>query len=145
MMYQQFKTKHGTTNYRMIKPFLLNEKVRKEGYAHFKSEGYMDLVIEYLGYLDHDGNPIYSMAHYGKQNGDLMCDPDVTFSVDDRKGRILPRSYQNDYLQVYQEVFTRDENGHLLYYPKLLTDIDDFLWTWCKNINVQGFKSTKAE
>ena len=36
--------------------------------------GYMDLCIEALGYNDHEGRPVYSVAHYGEQNGDLMRD-----------------------------------------------------------------------
>lgn len=47
----------------------------------FTAPGYMDLCIEALGYNDHEGRPVYSVAHYGEQNGDLMRDPDVTMGV----------------------------------------------------------------
>jgi len=131
------KTKHSTTNYKALKPFL--EAVdAAEGHKHFKSGGYMDLVIENLEYADEEGNPIYSIAHYGEQNGDLMADPDMEIAVNDKEGRIIPRTFQNDYMALFQQVF-KTQDGRRVYSPSLLRDLDAFLWQWLQNIEQQGF------
>lgn len=131
------RTKHSGTNYNALKPFL--EAVDKAGgHAHFKSPGFMDLCMENLHYQDHEGNPVFCMAHYGRQNGDLMADPDMEFSVNYKDGRIRPMTYQNDYFGMYQQVF-RTINGKLMYSEKLLRDLDGFLWQWLKTIELQGF------
>ena len=133
------KTKHSTTNYRAVMPFLLVVD-QNEGHKHFKSSGYMDLVIENLEYTDEDGNPIYSISHYGEQNGDLMADPDMEIAVNHREGRIIPRTFRNDYMGMYQVVFGT-QDGRRVYKPALLRDLDQFLWQWLKNIDAQGFKA----
>lgn len=130
--------RHSTTNYRMIEP-LVKACDNNDGYIKLESAGYMDLSLDNLQYSDHDGLPVYSMAHYGVQNGDAMADPDMTFAVDFEKKRIIPRSFQNDYMHVYHEVFV-ERDGKTLYSPSLLNDLDDFLWQWLKNIEEQGFK-----
>ena len=129
------KTKHATTNYRMIKPFLDAAGDHK----HFKSSGYMDLVIENLYCTDYAGRAVYSISHYGEQNGDLMADPDMEIAVDFSAGTITPRTFRNDYMGLYQNVF-KTINGKLMYSQRLLTDLDAFLWQWLQNIINQGFK-----
>ena len=133
------KTKHATTNYKALKPFI-DRTDAVGGYAKFKSGGYMDLVIERLYYTDGGDNAVYSIAHYGVQNGDLMCDPDMTFAVDRKHERIYPRSFKNDYIGLYQEVF---EDGDKMYHLGLFIELDAFLWQWLKNIKEQGFSPEK--
>ena len=130
-------TEHATTNYKAIMPFLLAAD-QNGGHKHFESEGYMDLVIENLQTTDADGFPVYSISHYGEQYGDLMADPDMEIAVNHAEGRIIPRTFQNDYLGIYQEVFRR-QDGRRVYSPSLLRDLDGFLWQWLKNIADQGF------
>lgn len=131
------KTKHSSTNYKSIKPFL--EVVNNnEGHYHFKADGFMDLVIENLQFNDYDGRAVYSISHYGEQNGDLMADPDMEIAVDTLTGRIIPRTFRNDYMGVYQEVF-KTIQGKMCYSHRLLIDLDTFLWQWLQNIKDQGF------
>lgn len=130
------KTKHMTSNYKMILPFV--KQVRLVGPSHFISDGYMDLVIEDLEYVDYSGNPVFSIAHYGKQNGDMMRDPEMTFSLNPTDKTITPISFQNDYLGMYQEVF-KEKDGKTLYSPSLLRQLDTFLNEWLHNIINQGF------
>lgn len=125
----------------MIKPFV-DVVDSHDGYRKFKSDGYMDLSMERLYYNDVYGNPVYSITHYGEQNGDLMADPDMTFSVT-KEGTIIPLSYRNDYIGVAQEVFV-EINGKKMYSQSLLKQLDDFLWMWLKNIYEQGFKPVAA-
>lgn len=132
------KTKHSTTNYRALKPFI-DATDRNEGYAKFTAPGYMDLVIEKLYYNDHEGHPVYSIAHYGTQNGDLMRDPEITFSIDTAAGMLCPLSYRNDYVGFDEEVF-KTVKGKTYYSPSRLAGVDDFLYMWRKNIEDQGFR-----
>jgi len=113
------------------------------GYVKFKSEGYMDLVIENVGYNDYAGHPVYSMAHYYVQNGDLMRDPEMTFAVDVMNKTIIPQTYQLDGLGIYQEVF-KYQNGKTYYNVRLISELDDFLRQWIKNIISQGFNVSTA-
>lgn len=133
------KTKHSGTNYKMIAPFL-DACDENNGYLKRESDGYMPLVIEELWHPDCYGYPVYSIAHYEMQNGDMMRDPEVTFSVDRDGKRIIPQSFQNDYLGLYQEVF-KEISGKLMYSQRLLRSLDDFLWNWLKNIQMQGFQA----
>lgn len=137
------KTKSGATNYRRLKPFLLAVDARS-GHFTFKREGYEPLSIENLEYTDAEGHPVYGMMHYYIQNGDLMRDPDMTFSVNDAAGTVCPLTYQMDALGIYQEVFHRGDDGRLLYAPHLLADLDSFLRTWSTNIHEQGFNPAQA-
>ncbi len=134
------KTQHATTNYRMLLPFISMVKAL-DGHARFTAPGYMDLVIEQLYYTDPYGNQVYSIAHYGEQYGDLMRDPEITFSLDAERGRIIPLSFQNDYIGAYQEILCT-RNGKQMYSVSLLKDLDQFLWQWNKNIAEQKFSPT---
>lgn len=131
------KTKHATTNYKSLKPYIDAVNVAG-GSRHFKAAGYMDLVIENLYYKDFEGNDIYSISHYGIQNGDLMADPDMEIALTN-DGRIIPRTYRNDYLGIMQQVF-KTIDGKVCYSNQLLIDLDLFLWQWLQNIDQQGFK-----
>lgn len=142
MLQKAFLKKHGTTNYKALYPFI--EAVDcAGGSAHFKAEGFMDLVIENLERCEWflgERMDVYSISHYGVQNGDLMADPDMEIGVisDGKAMRVIPLTFRNDYMGINQEVFTTTPNG-MGYSPRLLTDLDDFLHDWLKNIEAQGF------
>ena len=64
---------------------------------------YMPLSVEKV--TDEPGfTAVYSLAHYGEQNGDLMADPEMTFGECDHE--FFPLSFKNDYVGIYQEVIT---------------------------------------
>ena len=107
------KLKSGAANYKRIKPYLLGAD-HNDGHFKYTSEGYEDLVVENLGYGDTWGNPIYSITHCYEQNGDLMSDPDMMISVNDRLGWVMPLSFQNDSIGLYQQVFTADGKRYIL-------------------------------
>lgn len=135
-------TKHQRTNYKMVLPFV--KAADQEGYIKCKSSGYMPLVVEKLYYTDPYNNPVYSITHYGEQNGDLMADPDMTFSIDQAAEKIIPLSFRNDYMHINQEVLKKI-NGKLMYSSSLLIDLDRFLWEWLRNIQDQGFTPDRTE
>ena len=73
-----------------------------DGYVKLdNAEGvFMTLVVEKI--MDQPGfEAVYSLAHYGELNGDLMSDPEMTFGLFD--GEFYPLSFRNDYLGFYQE------------------------------------------
>ena len=84
---------------------------------------------------------IFSVAHYFEQNGDLMSDPYMEFTVgDDIEGNkiVIPILFHQDQPYVYQDAITRDENGSFKgYYPKMQKDITVFANMWMKNISFQ--------
>lgn len=123
-------TKHATTNYRMLKPYL-DAADAHGGHARFTSGELMPLVVENLGYTVHGGQ-VYSVTHYGELNGDLMRDPDLTLSVNHASGTVDPLIFQNDYMGRYEEVYITNEAGQERYRPYLRTDLDGFLWQWLK-------------
>jgi hypothetical protein len=136
-------TKHASTNYRALAPFLDATDRKQDKAAKFLAPGYMPLCVECVGYSVH-GCPVYSIAHYGEQNGDAMRDPEMTVAVDRKAGTVDPLTYRNDYMGVDQEVYT-ERNGKEFFRPNLRTSLDDFLWHWLKNLKDQGFDPAKED
>ena len=138
-------TKHATTNYKKLLPYIQGMNATDD-WRKFSAPGMMDLSIEYLHYNFAPDMPVFSLACYGEQNGDLMRDPDLVVAVHFGLGRVEPLSYQNDYLGIYQEVWNRDDAGRLSSYrPHLRTDLDKFLWSWLDQIAAAGYEPKLKE
>jgi hypothetical protein len=60
---------------------------------------FMPLVVEWIG--DIDGFPLFSLAHYGEQNGDAMRDPEMCFLM--FEGKAYPYYIRNDYSGIERE------------------------------------------
>lgn len=134
------KSMSARTIYKTLAPFFEAVDASEEKTLKFTAPGYMDLCIEALGYKDHEGRPVYSVAHYGEQNGDLMRDPDVTMGVDRENGTVEPLTYQNDYIGRYWEVYKDFVDGKpTKYYPAMKKDLAAMVTAWAKNIKAQGF------
>jgi len=131
-------TRYASCNYKRLLPFIqgMNES---DNHRRYTAAGYMPLVLEYLGYEDRHGNPVFSMTHYGEQNGDLMCDPDMQIAVNWTAGEVEPLTFQNDYMGMYQQVYKHNSAGQLIYSPRLRSELDDFLRQWLGNIQLQGY------
>jgi len=96
--------------------------IRKEGNYKLVSGGFMDLTVEIW---TADESIFVSMCHYGKQNGDLMKDPDILFELK-RDDTIKYKEYQNDYAGFYSE-------NH--------KETKDFMEnTWIPNLISQGYQ-----
>ncbi|HEX4373383.1 MAG TPA: hypothetical protein VHZ50_08795, partial [Puia sp.] len=90
------------------------QKLDENNYAKLNSEGLMPLVIEMF---EEKIETIYgnakciSVAHYYKQNGDLMSDPQMNFIVIDKRSDpndlesivIYPLRYRQDNLGIDEE------------------------------------------
>ena len=100
----------------------------ESGHNSYKlaTSGMMDLTVETW----HSGDTInVSMCHYGEQNGDLMKDPDVLFTIEN--DIITYREYQNDYAGFYSE-------NH--------EETKDFMEnTWLPNLVAQGHRLVEKE
>jgi hypothetical protein len=129
------KTRSGKANYKRMLPFL-DACRAADGWAKLECDPYMPLSIEALGYTDGENCPVYTIMHTYTQNGDLMRDPEITFSVSETEKSITPLTYTLDAFGLYQEVFTPDYSQ---YRPTLLHDLDSLLADWLKNLEEQGF------
>ncbi len=114
-----------------IAPHIIDKRYN---YLKMKADSFMDLSIERIG-----DNKI-SISHYGEQNGDLMADPDMELIIDDDAKTVMPATFRNDYVGVYQEVYQGDK-----WIPKLSTELTSFLRQWLINIENQGHVVFKAQ
>ncbi len=104
-------------------------------------DGYMPLSIEDIGHSP-DGLRQISLCHYGEQNGDLMRDPDIVYVLRENDGRPLaePVSFQNDYMGLYQEVYTYNGEGKRTHVnPRLQRELVSFSLMGLRNLKQQGF------
>lgn len=100
-------------------------------YMKFTSSGLMNLNVDNLL------NDTIALAHNGKQNGDVMADPDMEIRIYPEMKTAEALSFRNDYLGIYQEVYP--EPGK--YYPKLKKELNAFLNDWLRNmIEVQNYQ-----
>ena len=118
-----------------------------DAFRHVKLEcgGFMPLSIERIGTFGPNNLPMFSVCHYGEQNGDLMAHPELTFVVSPTlKGWLwTPVSFRNDYAGIYQEgergAMWFDESGKAWTRPRLLKDLKSFASQWDRNLKAQGF------
>jgi hypothetical protein len=89
--------------------------------------GFMAVQVEKVSFL-------YSIAHYYKQNGDLMADPKMTFVVFD--GLVYPASFTQHNRGLYEESMIWTKNGWTLD-PALQKSHADFANQWFENIKIQ--------
>ena len=82
---------------------------------------------------------IFTMHTY-TLNGDLMYDPDITFTLDHEQKRLLPCTYEQSDMGVYQQV----DLGNGSKDAKLERELGDFMKMWLNNIKEQGFEPAKA-
>ena len=102
-------------------------------WLQYKMEGFDDLNVEHL----YDN--VYSIAHTFVQNGDVMNDPSMEVMVDDLLQVVEALDFRNDGIGVYEDF--RDDYGIPLV-SREKRDAEDFLLTWLKNIDAQGYVLT---
>lgn len=125
------------TNYTRLSKIMNGELENMKGNYKLKSKGFMDLVIEKLRVAS-DKTFVISLAHYYEQNGDLMADPDMEIKVYPELKAIEVLNYTNHSLGFYREVYF-EEDGKKYVKNVLKRDLNDFLRTWLKNLESQGF------
>jgi Domain of unknown function (DUF6908) len=107
--------------------------------------GFMPLTIEEI-LPSAEGHRQISLTHYGKQNGDLMRDPEIVFELHDwgQDGIFAePVYFRNDYAGVESFVYaTREEPSGVtvkLVNPRLKRELKSFARMWFRNLREQGF------
>lgn len=89
--------------------------------------------------------PVFSVAHYYVQNGDLMRDPDMTF-LRGADGEYYPLSYQQDGLGIYQDAIEWDDSGNMKgFRPKMQADMVSFANDWMENIRDQQMLTLRQD
>jgi hypothetical protein len=108
-------------------------------YLKIDAAPYMELVIEALDESGPLGLPVVSVAHYGKQNGDPMRDPEMCFEIGAAGGlHLMPFYWRNDYIAVEQ--WSRSiVGGHYVQLVELHKQHERFAKTWDNNLRLQGF------
>ena len=110
-------------------------------YLRIENPPYMALVIEAAPEPGPLGFTAISVAHYGEQNGDLMCDPEMCFELSKPIGSKLtldPFYWRNDYLGVEQwsRAIVR---GHYVALLELHKQHELFAADWDNVLRLQGF------
>ncbi len=82
-------------------------------------EGYEDLTVEKIA----PGR--VSVAHHYTQRGDLMCDPEIVFRIEEGTGARTPVAYTR-----HPDVHRHDPAG---------LPIDEFVGRWSDQLYDQGF------
>ncbi len=101
---------------------------------------------------DVEAGTIYSLAHYFKQNGDLCCDPDMTFLASNTGtamgrpefGGVYPLTFQQAIPPVYQDAIVWDGPKIQGIRLKMQADHARFANTWLRNIREQQRLGVKA-
>lgn len=113
---------------------IINENGEMQAdYMKFVSSGLMPLNVDKLT------PDTIALAHNGKQNGDVMADPDIEVRIYPELKMAEALTFRNDYMGIYQEVYA--EPGK--YYPELKKELNDFLNNWLKTmIEVHEYQLT---
>jgi len=116
------------------------------GHIKIENDPFMPLSVENIGEIKAgpEIRPVYSVCHYGEQNGDLMRDPDMEFARITIPGEyggdyFIPLSFRNDYMGVCQQS-VNTENGCQSYRPRLQHEHTVFARQWLSNLRQQGFE-----
>jgi len=110
-----------------IKEYL--SKDYETAYKKLKNPPYMDLVI-----AKYSPDSII-LAHYGKQNGDLMSDPMVEIRINKENQTAEAVYYENHYVGVAHYVYDNNNNPNL----NRKAELNSFLNQWLDTLKEQGF------
>ena len=95
---------------------------------------YMPVYLELIGRIDNYN--FFSLAHYGRQNGNAMRDPEMIIALHKESQQFIPYYYRNDYMGMEQYSVRWTEEGILLN-RCLQADHTTFANQWLRNIATQ--------
>ena len=105
-------------------------------YIKYKVSGMEDLHVEMNG-------DVITICQTYEQNGDLMYDPRIDLKVDYDNQKVIPLSYENSGMGVYQEF----DSSELT--PEIARDMNDILelmdGTMLENIESMGYEPVEEE
>lgn len=109
---------------------------KKEAMRFEAGEGWDTLSVELHG-------DVFSVAHTYEQNGDLMYDPLICFKVDYEKEKVIPVSYENSGMGIY-ETYNPDAEPTPESVQRMASVLD-FTDTWLDNIEQQGYEPVEDD
>ncbi len=95
---------------------------------------YMPVHIEIIDRTDKYTH--ISLAHYGRQNGDAMRDPEMIIALHKESQQFISYYYRNDYMGMEQYSIRWTDKG-LLLNRHLQADHTTFANQWLRNIAMQ--------
>ena len=99
------------------------------------SKSIMAVCVEMIS--KNSQGPVFSIAHYYEQEGDLMRDPDMTF-LKGADGEYYPLTFRQDNLGIDQDAVVWGDNGEIKgFRAKMQADFVSFANGWMKNIKDQ--------
>ncbi len=93
---------------------------------------FMPVCVERVEETEH--GPVFSVAHYFEQNGDLVADPDVTL-LRAADGEFYPLTYQD--ARAYRRSVELDSDGGVRANRRMQAALAQFVGVWMKNIGSQ--------
>jgi hypothetical protein len=93
---------------------------------------FMPVFVERVG--ETPLGPVFSVAHYYEQNGDVVPDPDVTF-LRDAEGECFPLSYQDG--RTFRRAAEVGADGVVRVNRRMQADLVVFVTTWMRNVREQ--------
>ena len=110
-------------------------------HLHIDNPPWMPLDIEDILINGPNGLPTLSVAHYGKQNGDPMRDPEMLFEVRRDGGEFTfdPYYWRIDYLGIERYSSFRDDAQRLFTLAALKRQHEEFARLWDRNLHAQGY------
>jgi hypothetical protein len=127
---------------RTVSLILMEAGEQEPGFhLHIDNPPWMPLDIEDILTSGPNGLPTISVAHYGKQNGDPMRDPEMLFEVRRERSEYTldPYYWRNDYLGIEQYSSFRDDGQKLFTLAGLKRQHEQFARTWDANLRAQGY------
>jgi len=136
---------------------LLNEIGEKQHVRIDKSNGtFYPVTLERISEIRREATGkrfLLSVAHYYKQEGDLMRDPEIVFLViDGRKNPgdfddllVYPVEYTQDNLGMYQRLIELEDMKPRRFVPNQQASAASFCTMWFKNIRYQQELTTVKE
>lgn len=111
---------------------IIAEADKREGYCKIDNTGGVFMPVS----VDRVNTNVYAIAHNGIQNGDVMADPDMTFWLDRKEGKVYPLTFQNDYVGKYQDCHTGAWTGGrpVGFDERIQADLATFANQWMVNI-----------
>lgn len=109
----------------------------EKSYVKYESDcaGFMPLHVEM-------NSDILTVSQTYVQNGDLMYDPRIDFKVDYENQKVIPISYENSGLGIYEEYDISDGKPETM---KQINDVLAFADNWMDDIDAQGYSAPQEE
>lgn len=92
-------------------------------------------------HVSREAPELFSVAHYGEQNGDRMADPDILFYRPEGTDDFYPATMTQHYVGRHTRCLKLEQNAQTVriaeVYPRTYRDVAAFVTTWMRNVRHQ--------